>query len=84
MVFDYQFMYLRSKELNCVEEFLKLSRNKNEVCLNKDWRTGKEGLESNTLYIASGQHDLKYIKMNGRLQIDLYNYFRRGLQSNNV
>ena len=75
--FDYQFMYLRSKELNCVEEFLKLSRNKNEVCLNKDWRTGKEGLESNTLYIASGQHDLKYIKMNGRLQIDLYNYFRR-------
>ena len=78
--FDYQFMYNRAKELDCVNEFLKLSRNKNEICLKKDWKTGKTGLEENTLYIASGQHDLKYIKMNGRLQIDLYNFFRRDYQ----
>ena len=29
------------------------------------------------IVIASGQHDLKFIKMNGRLQVDMYNYFRR-------
>jgi DNA polymerase elongation subunit (family B) len=78
--FDYQFMFLRAKELGCERAFLKLSRNKNEVCLKRDWRTGKEGLEENTLMIASGQHDIKFVKMTGRLQIDLYNYFRRDYQ----
>ena len=78
--FDYQFMYLRAKELQCEKEFLKLSRKKNEVCLKRDWRTGKEGLEESTLVIASGQHDLKFVKMTGRLQIDLYNYLRRDYQ----
>ena len=78
--FDYQFMYLRAKELDCVKRFLQLSRNKGEVCLNKDWRTGKEGLEENTLFIASGQHDLKFVNMTGRLQVDLYNYLRRDYQ----
>jgi DNA polymerase elongation subunit (family B) len=78
--FDYYFMYQRSKELCITEKFLKLSRNKNEVCINKDWRTGKEMIEESKIVIASGQHDLKYIKMNGRLQIDLYNYLRRDYQ----
>jgi DNA polymerase elongation subunit (family B) len=78
--FDYQFMFLRAKELGCEQAFLKLSRNKNEVCLKRDWRTGKEGLEENTLIIASGEHELKFVKMAGRLQIDLYNYFRRDYQ----
>jgi DNA polymerase elongation subunit (family B) len=78
--FDYKFMFERSQELGCTKEFLKLSRKKNEVCLKTDWRTGKEGLEESTLVIASGQHDLKFVKMTGRLQIDLYNYFRRDYQ----
>ena len=78
--FDYQFMYLRAKELNCVNTFLRLSRNKNEVCIKKDWKTGKVGLEEKTLTIASGQHDLKFVNMPGRLQIDLYNYLRRDYQ----
>ena len=78
--FDYQFMYLRAKELKCERSFLRLSRNKNEICLKRDWRTGKEGLEENTLVIASGQHDLKFAKMTGRLQIDMYNYLRRDYQ----
>jgi DNA polymerase elongation subunit (family B) len=78
--FDYQFMYLRAKELGCEKAFLELSRKKGEVCLKKDWRTGKEGLEESTLVIASGQHDLKFAKMTGRLQIDLYNYLRRDYQ----
>lgn len=78
--FDYQFMYVRAKELDCVQGFLRLSRNNGEVCLKKDWRTGKEGLEENTLFIASGQHDLKFVNMTGRLQVDLYNYLRRDYQ----
>ena len=78
--FDYQFMYQRAKELDCEKNFAQLSRNKKELCLKKDWKTGKTSLEESTLYIASGQHDLKYIKMNGRLQIDLYNFFRRDYQ----
>ena len=78
--FDYQFMFLRAKELQCERDFLRLSRNKNETCLKRDWRTGKEGLEENTITIASGQHDLRFVKMTGRLQIDMYNYFRREYQ----
>ena len=58
--FDYQFMYQRAKELDCVNKFLQLSRNKREICLNKDWRTGKEGLEQNKIIIASGEHDIKF------------------------
>ena len=29
------------------------------------------------IIFASGEHELHYIKMNGRMQIDLYNLFRR-------
>jgi len=75
--FDYEFLFRRAEENNCVEEFLKLSRNKDEICATKDHETGKYKLEESTLQIASGQHDLRFIKMNGRLQVDLYNYYRR-------
>ena len=75
--FDYQFMFSRAQENNCVEEFLKLSRNKDEICGIRDKDTGKYKIAETTLQIASGQHELKYIKMNGRLQIDLYNFYRR-------
>ena len=75
--FDYEFMFRRAEENNCAEEFLKLSRNVNEVCGVKDKDTNKFKIEESSIQIASGQHDLKFIKMNGRLQIDLYNFFRR-------
>ena len=75
--FDYQFMFHRAEENNCVEEFLKLSRNKDEICGVKDKDSGKWKIEESTLQIASGQHDLRFIKMNGRLQVDLYNFYRR-------
>lgn len=82
--FDYKFMFQRAQELNCVNEFLMLSRNNNEVCLSKKWdRTLKrsvEGLEERTTFLASGQHDIKFINMTGRIQIDLYNYLRREYQ----
>jgi DNA polymerase elongation subunit (family B) len=75
--FDYQFMFNRAQENDCVEEFLKLSRNKDEICGTKDKNSGKWEIEESTIQIASGQHDLHFIKMNGRLQVDLYNFYRR-------
>jgi DNA polymerase elongation subunit (family B) len=76
--FDYEFMFRRAEENNCVEEFLKLSRNKDEICGTKDKDSGKWKIEESSIQIASGQHDLRFIKMNGRLQVDLYNFYRRG------
>jgi len=76
--FDYEFMFRRAEENNCVEDFLKLGRNKDEVCGTKDKDTGKWKIEESSIQIASGQHDLRFIKMNGRLQVDLYNFYRRG------
>lgn len=75
--FDYEFMFRRAEENNCVSEFLKLSKNTGEVCGSRDMKTNKYKIEETSIQIASGQHDLKYIKMNGRIQIDLYNFFRR-------
>jgi len=75
--FDYNFMFLRAQENSCVEEFLKLSRNKNEVSGVLDQNTGRYKLEEMKTKLASGEFELKYIKMNGRVQVDMLNYFRR-------
>ena len=77
MGFDFQFMYDRSKELEIDHEFLKLSRNKGEVCINTDWKTKKEDIESTKIMLASGEYNLKYIKMAGRIIIDMCIVFRR-------
>ena len=76
--FDYEFMFRRAEENNCTEDFLKLSRNKDEICGTRDKDTDKWKIEESILQIASGQHDLRYIKMVGRCQVDLYNFYRRG------
>lgn len=75
--FDYQFLFKRAQELSCLDEFLKMSRNKGEKCYTKDYRTGRVRIEESSIILASGQHDLRYIQMQGRLQVDMYNYFRR-------
>lgn len=94
--FDYEFMFYRAEENNCLEDFLKLSRNKHEICSpssnlpissNKKYQKNIDGCDSNTeneyklsetsLKIASGEYLMRYIQMTGRLQIDLYLYFRR-------
>ena len=75
--FDYQFIHIRARENHCEEEFLKLSRNLNEVCGKKNEDSGNIDIEESKIVIASGEHELKFIKMTGRLQVDLYNYFRR-------
>jgi DNA polymerase elongation subunit (family B) len=91
--FDYQFMFRRAVETGCYEDFLKLSRNRDEMCANAGGGGSGSGggfvnpnaeitadnvaIEQTKIALASGQYDLHYIKMTGRLQVDVYNYLRR-------
>ena len=75
--FDYQFMFHRALENHVEDDFLKLSRNADEFCGKRDFKTGRVSIEETSIALASGQYDLHYIAMPGRLQIDMYNYFRR-------
>jgi len=75
--FDYQFMFHRALENHVEDEFLKLSRNADEFCGKRDFKTGRVSIEETSIALASGQYDLHYIGMPGRLQVDMYNYFRR-------
>lgn len=75
--FDYDFMFRRAQENHCEREFLMLSRKKNEICA-KFGQSGEiTGIENAKVVLASGEYDLKYFKTAGRLQIDMYTYFRR-------
>jgi len=75
--FDYEFMFQRAKELDCVDPFLTLSRIQQEVCYKTNYKTGEKTLEQTKNRLASGEYDLHYPKISGRLQIDLLFYFRR-------
>ena len=75
--FDYEFMFRRSQECDCMEDFLKLSRNKEDICMSKDYKTGKPQIDKSSITLASGTYDLSIIKMTGRMQVDMYNWFRR-------
>jgi len=73
--FDYEFMFRRAQENHCEREFLALSRKKDEVCAKL---TNTEyTIENTKVVLASGEYDLRYYKTTGRLQIDMYTYFRR-------
>ena len=65
--FDWKFMIERAEELGCLEDFLKLSKNKGEGCKVKHTVTK----------VASGTHEQIYVKAPGIVQLDLYNYFRK-------
>ena len=67
--FDWAFMIDRAKELACDYGFLELSRNKGKDC--------RCTVVNSTTTVASGTYELVYPKIPGRLQIDLYNYFRK-------
>ena len=74
--FDYEFMFQRAKQNGCERKFLELSRIKDKICGNiKNEKV--ESIENTKMAIASGEYDLNYINMLGRLQIDMYAYFRR-------
>jgi DNA polymerase elongation subunit (family B) len=74
--FDYEFMFRRSEELHCEFDFLKLSRKMGEIC-GKQNKDGTYSIENTKIVLASGEYDLRYPKIAGRLQIDMYAYFRR-------
>lgn len=76
--FDYEFMFRRAQENHCEREFLLLSRKINELCATESRENpGELNIEHTTMQIASGEYDLRYFKTSGRLQIDMYAYFRR-------
>tara|TARA_A100001011_G_C14313941_1_gene847009 strand:+ start:206 stop:5005 length:4800 start_codon:yes stop_codon:yes gene_type:complete len=78
---DQGFMFDRSIELKCMHEFCKLSRYKNELCIKEVYQGPSKPkritIEESNIKIASGQFDLRYFHMSGRLQIDFLNLFRR-------
>jgi|688.fasta_scaffold07046_7 DNA polymerase elongation subunit (family B) len=75
--FDYEFLFRRSLENNCEEEFLKLSRNIGHISAKKDTNTDELSLDNTKIRLATGEYDLYYPKMIGRFQIDLLVYFRK-------
>ena len=76
--FDYEFMFRRAEETHCVNEFLQMSRKRGEFCGKRDkFDSSAIEIEHTKIAIASGEYDLRYINMGGRLQVDMYNYFRR-------
>lgn len=74
--FDYEFMFRRSQELHCESDFLKLSRMSEQTCA-KVSDNGTYNIENTKIVLATGEYDLKYYGLIGRLQIDMYTYFRR-------
>ena len=73
--FDEDFMFRRSVETGCVTEFLDLTKNCDSLA--GSLKDEKWGIEETSVFIASGEYNLKYFKTEGRLQIDLYTLFRR-------
>ncbi len=76
--FDYDFLFQRAKELNCVKSFLRMSRRRGELCCQPRFKPADPiKIEHSSILLATGEYDLNYVKMPGRLQIDLFMYFRR-------
>jgi len=80
--FDYEFMFRRSQENKCDRIFLQLSRKMGEICSKRIMKSDEPlsadlELENTKTVLASGEYDLRYPNIFGRLQIDLLFYFRR-------
>jgi len=75
--FDYEFLFRRAEENHCVSEFLEMTRRVGEKSGKIDYNGKIENIEQTSVVLASGEYDLKYFKMTGRLQIDMYTYMRR-------
>lgn len=73
--FDYEFMFRRAQENHCEHDFLKLSRKCDEICATDT--DGELSIENTKIVLATGEYDLRFYKTTGRLQIDMYTYFRR-------
>ncbi len=66
--FDFEFLYKRSLELNIRKQFLKINKIKNNI---SDWVV--QNLSSSAL----GDNELKYVKMEGRVLIDMMKVVQR-------
>ena len=66
--FDYTYMIERAEELGCLDEFCKMSREKGKVC-----PLVEKSLSSSAL----GDNTLRYIDMDGRVQMDLLKIIQR-------
>jgi len=83
--FDWKFLCQRARENNCYRPPRRGWGQSLEEGEADDWFVGLLGRNRDTLSkkvdksirIASGTHELTYLKMDGVIQIDLYNHFRR-------
>jgi len=75
--FDYEFMLRRSQENGCERQFLTLSKKLGEISGNFNRSKMEYELDNTKIVLSTGEYDLKYPRMAGRVQIDLYTYFRR-------
>lgn len=77
--FDYEFMFQRALANDCAPKFLELSRQIGFTPsqYDRDEEVEKPTLENSKIVIASGEYDLRFPLTPGRLQIDMYAYFRR-------
>ena len=75
--FDYEFMFRRAQECECVEEFLVLSRMKDAVCGKFDNETGEYNIGKSSMKLNNGNNTLNIIEMIGRIQIDMYYWLMR-------
>ena len=66
--FDYTYMIERADELGCLDEFCKMSREKDKIC-----PLVCKNLSSSAL----GDNTLRYIDMDGRVQMDLLKIIQR-------
>ena len=82
--FDYEFLFRRSQENHCEKEFMRLSRNHSELSMvparGTQFSEGIFDLQNTVVALASGEYDLRYPLMTGRLQIDMLTYCRREFQ----
>ena len=68
--FDWSYILDRAEELHCKDDIMK------ELSINI---FEESKVKKSTTKVASGTYDLTYVKMNGRLQIDLYAYFKKSV-----
>lgn len=81
--FDYGFMADRAQELGIQVEFLSMTLNPTLVCADKvkPAKGGGYRIHETTITLASGEHCFRQIRVPGMVNVDLYNQFRKEVQS---
>jgi DNA polymerase elongation subunit (family B) len=74
--FDEHFMFQRAVETGCTADFLQLGRNK-KVLAGKLNDTGRWEIEEKALVVASGEYNMRFFNLEGRIHFDPYVMFRK-------